>query len=508
LILSQAFGESASRNSGHPAVLDLGRTTSYAQLRENVGRLSNLYQTELLHGARVALLAQNGAAFAQTFLAMSNVGCPVLPIDPRDTDESILTDIRQLGIKAVLVTHDQVSRMRELFRRDHISAELIEIEKRRAGEYDASYRPPPERPFKDTDNILILRQEDGGGGERLYIFFNHKQVLGSCQAVKRFYKLGASDRLLTTMSWSHPFALTHGLLLPLLTGATCAVDPQSPSVEEFVDYLAVQRINRFVGPPKFYFQLLSYCASRKYTLPGVKSITVGMGSISLALRKTYKLLKIPVLRCYGRTEAVWSLAMDDVSEALDVEAARSHPGSGVRFSVLNEDDEEIPGPGRREGRLAVMAEYVGTGFYHPNQSLAERKTDERFRGTWLKTDDVARLEGNEKALDIAVLGKTTDMLLSEGEYLSPRRIDEAAKKLDGVDDAAGFVRIGKDKTAEFAIAVVTKTGKGNERELLLRLEEDLPSEYQPRSVHFVSSLPRDAFDSVNRLALQRQFSLS
>lgn len=505
MILTQAVNEAASRGPSQAAILDLGRTLTYAQLRENVGRLSNLYQTELAYGARVALIARNGAAFAQTVLALSNIGSPVLPIDPRDTDESILLDLRQLEIKAVLVTQDQYPRIRDLLRKERVAAEVVEIEKRRAGEYDTSYRPPVERPLKDTDNILILRSDESLS-DRLYCFYDHKQVLASCQAVKRYYKLGGNDRLMTTMSWAHPFALSHGMLLPLLNGSTCAIDPESPSVEEFVDYLATNRINRFVGPPNFFFQLLSYCAARKFTLPGVKSITVGMGSLSLALRKTYQLLKIPVLRCYGRADAVWSLAMDDISEALDIENARSHPGVGVRMVVLNEDGEEIPGPGRREGRLSVMAESVTTELVHPNLSLAERKTDERIRGTWLRTDEVARLEGDEKNLSVAVLGKIHDMLLSEGVYLSPRAIDVAAKKIDIVDDAAGFVRYNKDREPAFAVALVMKAGKTSEKEIMHRLQEDLPDEMHPQTIHFVSSIPRDAFESVNRLALQRQFS--
>ena len=53
-----------------------------------------------------------------------------------------------------------------------------------------------------------------------------------------------------------------------------------------------------------------------------------------------------------------------------------------------------------------------------------------------------------------------------------------------------------------------KSKKVNEKEILSMLQEELPDELQPQTIHFVSYLPRDAFDSVNRLALQRQFSVS
>jgi acyl-CoA synthetase (AMP-forming)/AMP-acid ligase II len=341
------------------------------------------------------------------------------------------------------------------------------------------------------------------GTQQKYSAFSHKQVQASVTSLRRFYKMNPADRMLTTMNWSHPFALTHGLLLPVFNGATCIVDPESPSVEEFVDYIAAQRVNRYAGAPKFYFQLLSYCAAKKYPLPGVKSITLGMGTLSLALRKTYQLLKIPVIRCYGRPEAVWSLAMDDIESAHDIENAKSRPVQGVRMAVLTEDGEEIPGPGLRMGRLSVMAEALATTYFAP-----EKAPNENFRGTWLHTDEIARLEGDDDELTVAVLGKVGDMLPAEGEYLSPRRIDAAAQKVPGVEDAAGFVRIDRERQPHFACAVVMKAGKINEKDLLEQICQELPDEFHPKTVHVVDVIPRDPFDSVNRGVLQRQFSAS
>ena len=508
MILTQAFNQSASREPGHPALIELNTTVSYSDLRGRIGRLSNLYQAEIPHGGKVAILASNGSAFAQTFFALSNSGNPVVLLDPAEGEDSHMHDIRQLSCHAVLVSNEYTSRVQEMLKRAGSNLKIIEIEKRRAGEYDTAFQALPDRSLKDTDPVLVIRQDDTGSSvaDRKYCIFNHKQVLASATSTKRFYQLRPNDRMLTTMHWSHPFALTHGLLLPLLTGATCVADPQSPGVEEFVEFLASQRVTRFAGPPKFYFQLLQYCLAKKYALPGVKSITVGMGSLSLALRKTYKLMNVAVLRCYGRKEAIWSLAMDHVEEAIDMENARSHPVAGVKLQVLNEEGEEIPGPGPREGRLMAMAEMVASGYYHPDPKVAGRGNADRFRGTWLKTGDIARLDGEEDEPTVAVLGKLDSMLLAEGVWLSPRRIDEAAQKIPGLSDAAGFVRMNKDHEPEFACAVVSAGGRLNEKEILRQLEEELPDEYHPRTVHVTDTLPRDAFDSVNRLALQRQFS--
>jgi acyl-CoA synthetase (AMP-forming)/AMP-acid ligase II len=500
MTLYEAFLQAASRSANQPAVIDLGTTLTYAQLRNNIGRLSNLYQAEIEKGAVVAILSGNGWAFAQTIFAVSNSGSPLVLLQPSETDDSILKDLRNLRVEVLLVGGSQASRANDLVRREKLPITVIEMEKKRAGEYDNSFRALPDRPVKDTDPALIMRISETPQ-LRKYSTFTHKQVAAAAQLPRRALRLSPADRVLTTMNWAHPFALVQGLLLPLLTGSTCVVDPESPNIEEFVDYLAAQRITRFAGAPKFFFQLLSWCAARKYPLPGVKSITVGMGSLSIALRKTFQLLKIPVIRCYGRPEGVWPLVMDDVETALDIEGAKSKPLQGVRVAVLTEDGEEIPAPGRREGRLTVMTETLATHYAFP-----ERAPNENFKGTWLRTDEIARLEGEGEELTVAVLGKVSDMICRGGSYLSSKRIDPAAQKVAGVADAAGFVRIDKNHEPHFAVAVVMQAARINENELLARIKEDLPDEFHPESVHLMDVLPRDAFDSVNRLTLQRQFS--
>jgi acyl-CoA synthetase (AMP-forming)/AMP-acid ligase II len=140
--------------------------------------------------------------------------------------------------------------------------------------------------------------------------------------------------------------------------------------------------------------------------------------------------------------------------------------------------------------------------------VPEKAPNENFRGTWLHTDEIARLEGDGDELTVAVLGKIADMLPSEGEYLSPRRIDTAALKVPEIEEAAGFVRIDRERKPQFACAVVLKGARVNEKELLEKICEELPNEYHPKTVHVMDSIPRDSFDSVNRQTLQRLYSVN
>jgi acyl-CoA synthetase (AMP-forming)/AMP-acid ligase II len=505
MVLTQALGQAAIRNPGAPALIDLGKPLSFSDMRKKISQLSFLFQAEIGHGKRIAFLSQNTQAAALSFFAFSNIGCPVIFLDPAETPDSLAQAIKDLEVTHLCAGSDQVSRAADLIRSHGLSnLTVVEIEKKKGGEYDTSFSPPPDHPLQDSDPVLILRQSEHGQPVK-YLFFTHKQVYSASTAVRRFYRFAANERVMTTMSWSHPFALVHGLLTPLFASATCAVDPQSPSNEEFLSYLAEQRINRFAGSPKFYYWLLSVCKAAKYLLPGTRSITVGGGHLPGSLRKTFGLLKIPVLQTHGRVEAIWTVAMEDLEKSR--EGASEMEGlPGFRYKVLNEEGDEIPGPGSRQGPFALSGEPVMTAFYHPDKTLAEKASKQTIRGTWLYTGEAARLEGENDEIKVKALGPLNDLIHSGQRFIGPEKIDAAARKLPGLADAAAFVRQDEKGRRFFALAVVASGKPPSEAQLLEALRQALPDQEAPQSIHFVDVIPRDAFDNLNRSALQRQFS--
>lgn len=504
MILSQALNNAALKNPGSPALLDLGKPLSFSDMRKKVSQLSYLFQSEVGHGQKIAFLTQNTQAAALSFFAFSNTGNTVVWIDPAENNDVIAEILKDLEVTQLCVSPDQVSRANELLRTKGLSAGVIEIEKKKGGEYDTSYSPPPDHPLKESDPVLILRQADFGS-EPKYIFFTHKQVYAAASGVRKFYHFGSSDRLLTLMSWAHPFALVHGLLAPLLAGACCAVNPQSASNEEFLEYIGTNRINRFADNPKNLYWLLSIARAAKFTLPGVKSVTVGAGVLSPALRKTFAMLKIPSLQTYGRVEAVWTLAMEDSEKMKEQPRLEFLPG--MKAKVLNDAGDEMTGASKREGPLAVMGDAIMSAYFHPDKKLAEKASKLTIRGTWFYTGDAARLEGENEELTVQPIGPLDDVIKYSKGYLGAEKIDGFARELPDALDAAGFVRKDEKGQPNFAVAIVKQGKTLSEAQVLSHLGTKLSSGECPRTVHFVDVIPRNRFDEVDRAALRRQFSV-
>lgn len=505
MILTSALNQAANKNPGNPAIFDLGKGTSFKEFKDKVGQLSYLYLAEIGHHQRVAFLSDNNPALIYTFFALTNSCSLCIFLNLQDTDEEIAAFLKEIEATHIAVSNSQMRRATELMRNHGLSLPIIEMEKKKGGEYDKSYSPPPEIPLKETDTILVLRTAGLTENRPKTMLFNHRQLYHAATIIRRMYHLSPTDRVFTTLGWSDPFSLVHGLLMPLFNGACCAIDPQFRG-QEFVEYIAQHRINRFVDAPNFLFNLLLICQAQKYMLPGVKSVTVGHGVLSTTMRKTFSLLKIPVMHCYGMAENVWTISLEDGEKYEFQSEIRGRALPGLKYKVLNDAGDEIEGPERKEGPLCVTGETVMTAYLHPDPKIGEKATKQMKRGTWLYTGDIARMEGEGEELCVTYLGRQTDLLKTSDGYILLEKVDDALRGAAGVLEGAAFVRMDERGEPHMACAVVKQSKAAGAPEILAHCAQSLQAPALPETVHFLDSLPKDAYGNFNRYSLQRQFS--
>lgn len=503
MILTQILTTHAQKSLGRPALRYLGRETHYGELKTRVSKLSYLYLHDLGGNARVAFVASNSPAYVATFFALTNTRSICIPVDPTREPAAILACIKESKATHVAVTSDQANRVREILQSEHLGLPMIEIERKVGGEYDPTFTPQPDHAPEETDVVLMLRTA-GTTGKPKYVSFNHKQLHHAAISLRGLYHLQPTDRILTTLNWSHPLGFMHGMLYPLLTGATAVID-HGLEAAEFLAFLCESRVTRLVGAPPFFHKLLLTCKSEQRGLPGLKSITVGMGVLSADYRKIFKMLKVKIAQCYGQTEAIWTLAMADVDDETDPEAGFVGQGlPGLKYKVLGPDGDEVEAKGGRErsGLLAVTGLPVMSGYFEN-----EAATKTALRGTWLYTGDYARLTSDNDTLRVHFLGRKDDVAYVDGKLLPASRVDGALKGVVNIADAAGFfVRNSKDDPVLCCAVVKVQGSPLTEKQVLDICAEKLPAEATPRIAVFIDAIPHDKAGVVKRGQLTQQFA--
>jgi long-chain acyl-CoA synthetase len=499
MLLSQQFSTIAQNNLGHSAIRYLGKETSFGTIRTQIARLSYLYQNTLGDNPRVAFLARNSPAMITTFFALTNIRAVSIPVDPDLPPDETMEWIKAAQPTHIAVTSDLVDKARDLIHEMHLSAQIIEIEKKQGGEYDMTFTPPPENMPTEKDVILLMRTH-GRTDKPKFTAFTHKQLHHSVFSLKAPYHTLPTDRFITTMSWAHPFAFVHGMLYPFLTGSTCVIDHGLQAVE-FLDFLLDSRVTRIVGTPPFFHKLLVNCKNEKKFLPGTKSITVGLGQMSAELRKAFNMLKIKVSQCYGQTENVWTITMEDIASA-EVEMGGGRPLPGMKYKVIDKEGDTIDSKDSRIGLLAVTGPTVMNGY--PNM---DQETKNAIRGTWLYTGDMARLEGDGDDLKIFFLGRKEDVIEIDGEYILPTPVDKVIRSLPGVKDAAAFVTKTSKNQKVVAVAVVKVENFAlSEKQVTDACTAHVHAGLMPRAVAFTDFIPREPGGGVNYGRLRGQFS--
>ena len=520
MLITQGLTQAATKNPSQAALRYLGKDIPYQALRSAVGRLSYLYQHELQNqqGKRIAFLTRNAPAVITAFFALSNIRCVSIPMDPACTDDELGAWLKESQATHLAVTSDLLTRARDLLRGQWLqSIPILEIEKKQGGEYDTSFTPAPDKMPLDTDTILILRTAGTSTGKPRYCAFNHLQLQHAVSCLKAPYRLQGADKVFTKESWSHPFYFIHGMLLPLLSGSTCVIDHGLEN-KEFLDFLQDSRVTRLIGNPTGLLKLLLICRAEQRTLR-LKSLTVGMGRLAEALRKTFGLMKIVVAHCYGQTENTWSIAMDDTQspedpkQLLESKVGPTQRGlAGMKYKVIDESGDEITAKGIRQGQLcvsgpAIMHGYRGAEKNKQDKDLLEKLTKQTIRGSWLYTGDYCMLEEQDDGVRIACLERKESVLIKEGKAFLPEMIDKVMGGFPGVQDVAGFPIKNMKNHRVFVLAIVKTNGSlVNETDIIAHCKSSLPEEALPAAVIFTDLIPKELSGQPNRLSLSRQYA--
>jgi len=502
MTLYEQFLTNSSKNIGNMALRYLGKEMSYNDVRTAVARLSYLYQNEVGPHARIALIGRNAPAYLKTFFALTNIRATIIPLNPDGPPSDWADAFKELHPTHVAITSDLLQTVREFLSHERLTLPIIEIEKKQGGEYDTSFTPPPDNKPLDTDVILLTRS-GGTLAKPKFVSLNHKQIQHAVTCIRGCYKPTATDRVLTTLSWSHPFALVHSMLFPLMNGMTVVID-HGLQATEFLDFLVDSRVNRLVGMPAFYLKLLVTCRNEKRPPVGMKSATVGLGQLSHELKRAFQVLKIPAPHVYGQVENVWTIAMESIEKINTEPGVFGKALAGIKYKVMDEAGDEILEKGHRIGMLAISGASVMTG-YHGKEN--EKATKGALRGTWLYTGDYAALDGEGDEIQLEFVGRKEDVMKFDSDIKSIAPMEAILRKIPGLQDAAAFVaRNSRNQLVPMAALVKIQGSPLSEKQARDFCEQNITGDLCPKTIVFTDAIPRDLAGNVNQHKLRGQFA--
>ncbi|MBS3906269.1 MAG: long-chain-fatty-acid--CoA ligase [Syntrophaceae bacterium] len=476
---------------------------TYQEFNRRVNQLANgLLRLGLKKGEKVAVLLFNSIPLVEILFASAKTGGVFTPINFRFTTEEVFYILDHSDARFFIYGEgfsELVEKIRPRLKKVEFYFSIGESTPPSILNYETflkeSLSQEPDVHLFEKDECQLM-YTSGTTGKPKGALLTHENLLWNLFNTILGREEKEGDTSLVIGPLYHTAALNnHFLTRVAMAGTSVLVKHFDP--ERVMEVIEKEKVTVISGAPAAYHLMLSLPNGRYDTRSIVKCTT---GASILPNETKERLTKLfpnlsGIYDVYGCTEATPSIA---ILKAKDSLKKKECVGPAVPFlEVRIVDDQDRDLPVREVGELICRGPNVMKGYYKD-----EEATREALRGGWLHTGDLARMD--EEGF-IYIVDRKKDMIVSGGENIYPREIEEILYSHPRVEDAA-IIGIPDPLWGESVRAVIVlKRGETmTEEEVIEYCKSHLASYKKPKSVWFVENLPRNPSGKVLKTVLRKR----
>ena len=476
--------------AGHPemqtALIFKEQKMTYGQLRESIERRANFLQAKgLQKGDRVGLLSKNCVDFVISYFAVIRAGGVVVPFNFQLAPREIAYIVKDASLKIMLVRQkiDLTEALQEIDYTDLAQYDFGEMEEQIAHEFK-------DYELHEDDNCTII-YTSGTTGKPKGAMLSHKNLVANTREFTSVITMSSEDIGLCVLPMYHCFAWTVSVSGPLFYGG-CIVIQETYIFKDTMGLIAKHDVNFFAGVPTM-IQLF-FKGAEAHELANIRCFISGGAPLPQVLAEGFrKKFGKPVQEGYGLSEASPVVTVNPASKVKVGSIGPSLPG--VTVMIQDEDGKEMK---RGEvGELCVRGDNVMLGYLNLPEETANA-----LRGGWLHTGDLAYKDEDGY---IFIVDRLKDMIISSGENVYPREIEEALYTHPLIEEAA-VIGI-PDKLRGQAVCAYMVLSEGavlDKKELRKYLMERIAPYKVPREFFFCAQLPKNSTGKILKTALREQ----
>ena len=488
------------------------RTITYREAAVEVNKLANaLVDAGLQPGDRIAMLSKNSIEYALLYYAASKAGVAPVPLNYRLAPPEWSYIINDSGAKLLIAADEYVGQIDEI-RGDLKSVErFIGVNAGKASGWDdfASWvagqpETPPERAGQITeDDDVYQMYTSGTTGHPKGAVITHGALAAQLTQVTMLIRIEQGQRGLIVVPMYHA-AGAISTFLTVYWGGCLYLQPDFNPVE-VVRALDEERVGTVTLVPAMLQAMLVMVpdvADRQYK--DLRQITYGASPIAEeTLRKAMDVFKCDFAQGYGMTETTAVLSY--LFPADHRRAVKNNPGlllsagrpvAGTELRIVDEDDKTVPNG--NIGEILGRGPQLMRGYWN----LADESA-EALKGGWMHTGDAGIMDDDGY---LYVQDRVKDMIVSGGENVYPRVVEEVVFQHPAVADAA-VIGVPDKQWGETvkAMVVLREGATATGDEIMEFCRGKLGGFERPRSVDFVNELPRNATGKVLKRELREPF---
>jgi acyl-CoA synthetase (AMP-forming)/AMP-acid ligase II len=497
------FRRSARADPDWPAVVFMGRVTTYGELDAEIAKMATrLRALGVERGDRVLMYSPNVPEYYAVNLGCAYAGAIFAPINVafRVRELAYITQNAKADLAVVHASlykefKDLVAGLPDAPRRVVLlGGPSPHADSRVVGAIEDIPADTLEPPFDcDASFPSLICYTSGSTSVPKAVLHSHGSTSYSAMTYAAVWRHRREDSGVVVPPLSWIFGISTTSMGMFAAGSTVILLPRFHP-ERTLEAIESHRATMFFGTTSMYTKMLDVMRHRDFDLSSLRFCMIGGEPCpESAVRPVEQRIGRRLIQAWALTENHPMVAMD----ANDVNAPRGTAGRvvpGGKLRILDPSGNEVPDG--TPGEACVSGPGAMTGYYREPQLTAERMAPD---GSIRTGDLVVR----DKDGYVFVVGRVSDMIIRSGANIAPAEVETVLLDFPGI--AAACVVGSPDPVSGEAIVayVVTIAGMSVDREeLLAHLQRNLAHFKVPQSIVFRDELPTNTSGKLDRAALK------
>ncbi|ANU26620.1 fatty acid--CoA ligase [Planococcus versutus] len=510
--IGKIFDQTVSMYPNKEALVDMRRDKrwTYSEWSDDVYRLANAFVAAgISKGDRVSSFLFNNSELPTALFACAKIGAIFNPINFRLKPEELAYILDDATPEIVLfeeALRETVEKVAPQF--PSIQFWFIDDE---VPEYAVSYQDqikcaPTSDPLVHVDemDIYAIMYTSGTTGRPKGVIHLHRNMAEQSMTCIAMLNYTKNDVGLVIAPMFHCAELHCNIIPRVQAGASSIIMHQfDPQVA--VDTVENEKVSVMFGVPTMWSMMTTINDANEK----VKTLKRGLyGAAPMApvlVKRVKEILGIELIQAYGQTEMGPAITFLSEDEQLIKAGSAGKPAFNHEIRIVRPQDSGPAEPDDQVGpfevgEIIVQGPSMMAGYFHRPQATARVM----YKG-WYHTSDLGYMDEDGY---LYVSDRVDDMIISGGENIYPREVEDALHEHELIQDVA-VLGIPDEKWGESVMAfIVVKDVLLTEKHLeeYCLNHENLARFKRPRKYCFVDELPRNASGKIQKFLLRELYT--
>jgi acyl-[acyl-carrier-protein]-phospholipid O-acyltransferase/long-chain-fatty-acid--[acyl-carrier-protein] ligase len=328
----------------------------------------------------------------------------------------------------------------------------------------------------EPDDNLVILFTSGSEKDPKAVQLTHRNIGSNVMDIGKVLNVTSEDVMLANLPLFHVFGHNVDFWLPLLYGMTIVSYANPLEYKKICSIVREEKVSLMVGTPSFFFGYLRQSEPGDFS--SLRVAVAGADKAPDSLREGFmKKHGLELCEGYGATETSPVVSTNLPGANKPGSVGRVLPGVRVKIVDINSGDTLPPGG---EGKILVKGDLVMKGYF---DDLEE--TSLRIKDGWYETGDMGVLDEEGYLWH---RGRLKRFVKIGGEMVSLVRVESAL--LESLPEGVDCCVVEVPDSLKGARIVAALTQEVNEKKLLKRLAEALPSIALPKQFVVLDDFPK------------------